>query len=141
MQSGACNLFGPDSVGKKVGFVTQLAKLGRITGASPADSVDQSIRDAILPGAPPQGKELSEVSLAVELGVSRTPVHLAIGRLAQEGLVEQSPGYRPRVVRCVLDALQARDPAAARHAMAAHIEARLRAVLRELDAQARAPRA
>jgi DNA-binding GntR family transcriptional regulator len=220
--------------------------MGRITRASLADSVYQTIRDAIVSGALPQGKELSEVSLAAELGVSRTPVHVAVGRLAQDGLVEQLPGCRPRVValsareiaevyemrlllepaaagraaerldaarldalraeserlacapasggwaahaidfdirfhdtladacgnarlraeitkyrhlvrascrlsgsianlraaidehRSVLDALQARDPSAARHAMTAHIEARLHAVLRELDAQARA---
>jgi DNA-binding GntR family transcriptional regulator len=220
--------------------------MGRITRASLADSVYQTIRDAIVSGALPQGKELSEVSLAEELGVSRTPVHVAVGRLAQEGLVEQAPGHRPRVValsareivevyelrlllepaaagraaerlegaqlegllaevegladapagagwaeraidfdirfhdaladacgnarlraeitkyrhlvrafcrlsgstanlrasidehRCILDALRARDPAAARHAMTAHIEARLHAVLRETDARARA---
>jgi GntR family transcriptional regulator of vanillate catabolism len=38
------------------------------------------------------GERISELSLVARLGASRTPVRLAMDRLAQEGLLELSPG-------------------------------------------------
>jgi GntR family transcriptional regulator, vanillate catabolism transcriptional regulator len=50
------------------------------------------LRELILEGALRGGERLSEVPLAAELGVSRTPLRLALARLEHEGLVEPAPG-------------------------------------------------
>ncbi|RMH55446.1 MAG: FCD domain-containing protein [Deinococcus-Thermus bacterium] len=55
------------------------------------------LREAILGGLLPPGARILEAGLAQELGVSRTPVREALQRLAQEGLVELSPGRGARV--------------------------------------------
>jgi GntR family transcriptional regulator of vanillate catabolism len=49
------------------------------------------LRELILKGEFVAGKRVSEVSLAGRLEVSRTPVRLALERLAHEGLVEAYP--------------------------------------------------
>lgn len=46
------------------------------------------LRELILSGAFPPGEHLMEVPLAEQLEVSRTPVRLALGALAQEGLLK-----------------------------------------------------
>jgi len=51
------------------------------------------IRQRIAGGFLPAGSQVSELSLAKEIGISRTPVREAIRRLALEGLVEQVPRY------------------------------------------------
>ena len=63
------------------------------------DTVYQAILENILSGELPSGAELSEVSLAQELHVSRTPVHESIKKLAKDGLVDHESGRRPRVAR------------------------------------------
>ncbi|HEX2104557.1 MAG TPA: GntR family transcriptional regulator [Solirubrobacteraceae bacterium] len=50
------------------------------------------LRELILEGALRGGERLSEVPLAAELGVSRTPLRLALARLEHEGLLEQAAG-------------------------------------------------
>ena len=40
----------------------------------------------------PSGTVVSEVSLAQDLRISRTPVHQALARLAKEGLIEHRAG-------------------------------------------------
>ena len=57
-----------------------------------ADEIHEAIRDRIclLEYAP--GSLLSEAALAVEFGVSRTPIREILQRLAQEGLVESRNG-------------------------------------------------
>jgi len=62
-------------------------------------SVYDAILENILSGALPSGAEVSEVSLAQELHVSRTPVHEAIKKLAKDGLIVHESGRRPRVAR------------------------------------------
>jgi len=56
-----------------------------------------AVRELILHGEFPAGARLGEVELAARLGVSRTPVREALGRLAAEGLVEIIPNRGARV--------------------------------------------
>ncbi len=56
-----------------------------------------AVRELILRGEFPAGARLGEVELAERLGVSRTPVREALGRLAVEGLVEIVPNRGARV--------------------------------------------
>lgn len=58
-----------------------------IQRTSLADAVHQQLLEAILTGRLASGTELSEVALAAELHVSRTPVHEALRRLHADGLV------------------------------------------------------
>lgn len=56
------------------------------------------LRDMITQGIIPLGEQLDEQALTQELGVSRTPLREAIGKLVKEGLVEHRP-YRGNFVR------------------------------------------
>jgi DNA-binding GntR family transcriptional regulator len=98
------------------------------------DDATQALRDAILSGRLPSGARLRQMDLAARLGISRTPIREALGRLQQEGLVEILPAAGVRVavldlaeaaelydVREVLDGLAAR--LAARRADAAALAA------------------
>lgn len=51
----------------------------------------RSLREAILDGRLPRGKGVSVVSLAAQLGMSRSPVRAAVERLSSEGLLELTP--------------------------------------------------
>jgi DNA-binding GntR family transcriptional regulator len=64
-------------------------------GAS--DIAYRHIRTAILTGGLPQGEILKETQLAIAIGVSRTPVREALGRLSNEGLVVLERYRRGRV--------------------------------------------
>jgi GntR family transcriptional regulator of vanillate catabolism len=50
------------------------------------------LRELILEGELSGGERLSEVPLAERLGVSRTPLRLALARLEHEGLLQSVPG-------------------------------------------------
>ncbi|MEO8098020.1 MAG: GntR family transcriptional regulator [Acidobacteriota bacterium] len=50
-----------------------------------------TLRELLLKGDYPPGDRLSELALVARLGVSRTPIRLALDRLAHEGLLEPSP--------------------------------------------------
>jgi DNA-binding GntR family transcriptional regulator len=63
------------------------------------ESVYEAVLENIVSGALPSGAELSEVGLAAELQVSRTPVHEALQKLSKDGLVVHRRGRRPRVAR------------------------------------------
>lgn len=52
-------------------------------------AVFNRIRDAILSGTLPSGTQLPAARIAEEMKISRSPVHEAISRLAEEGLVEK----------------------------------------------------
>lgn len=56
------------------------------------------LRDMVLGGKIAPGERLSEVSISERIGISRTPVREALGRLEHEGLLEQLPtgGYTVR---------------------------------------------
>lgn len=55
-----------------------------------ADQIFEQLERDILSGKYARGEQLSEVRLAAELGVSRTPVREAIRRLEQENILEES---------------------------------------------------
>ncbi len=86
---------------------TRSLRLDRVTRAPLADAVYETIMEGILGGYYASGAELTEVSLAAELGVSRTPVHEALKRLAVDGLVEPMTNRQSRVV--LLTASQVRE--------------------------------
>ncbi|MCO5162002.1 MAG: GntR family transcriptional regulator [Mesorhizobium sp.] len=70
------------------------------------------IRDLILGGRLAAGERLSEIPLAEQLGISRTPVRAALARLEQEGLLEKSPSgsyfARAFTIDEVMDAIELR---------------------------------
>src|SRR6185295_3451641 len=86
---------------------TRNLRLDRVTRAPLADAVYETILEGILGGRYAGGAELTEVALAAELGVSRTPVHDALKRLAVDGLVEPMTNRQSRVVQ--LTAQQVRE--------------------------------
>ena len=57
-----------------------------------SDDVYEAVRQAIMDGRFLPGTQLSEVLLAKDLGVSRTPVRDALPRLVAEGFLEQVAG-------------------------------------------------
>jgi DNA-binding GntR family transcriptional regulator len=61
------------------------------------DYVHRTIREAILDGQLEPGTTMSQVMLADELGVSRTPLREALRMLQNEGLIESEPNRRVRV--------------------------------------------
>src|SRR5918992_3781923 len=50
------------------------------------------LRELVLEGEFAPGERLSELPLVERLGVSRTPLRLALARLEHEGLIEALPG-------------------------------------------------
>ena len=109
------------------------------------EEVTQTLRERILSGIYPPGRKLREVSLAGELNASRTVIRLALGALAQEGLVEGQPnrGFAVRsfTIDEVADAIEVRgnlEGMAARLAAEAGIppatRARLEGTLARMDA-------
>ena len=103
------------------------------------------LREKILMGVFPAGERLAEVQAAEELGVSRTPVRIALRSLEQEGLLEKLParGYRVKKltvteitnsieVRGVLEGLAARQAVEA--GCSEQTLAQLKACLAEGDA-------
>ena len=55
------------------------------------------LRECILDGTLTPGTKLSQVSLAEQLGISRTPLREVLRMLQEEGLVEIEPNQRTRV--------------------------------------------
>lgn len=82
------------------------------SGRGPGDTagVVTALRSAILDGRCAAGQPMAEIPLAQALGVSRTPVRLALRTLAQEGLLSRrgARGYEVRAfsetdVRCAVE--------------------------------------
>jgi DNA-binding GntR family transcriptional regulator len=57
----------------------------------------ERVRTAILDGELAPGTVMSQVALALELGISRTPLREALRMLQSEGLIEAEPNRRVRV--------------------------------------------
>jgi GntR family transcriptional regulator of vanillate catabolism len=107
-----------------------------------------NLRGMLLRGDFQPGERISELPLVARLGVSRTPIRLALDRLAHEGLLEASPtgGFVVRAfsVQDIWDAIETRgilEGAAARLA-AERLEhpselAQLRRYRDEMDAMIR----
>lgn len=111
---------------------------GRLMHLPLNERVSQEVRHRIISGQFLPGSKLDEQALAVELGVSRTPLREAIGRLVKEGLVQYRP-YQGAFVRTftakevsdLYTVRRALEETAIRLATARLTEARL-ATLREL---------
>ncbi|MDO5545951.1 MAG: GntR family transcriptional regulator [Eubacteriales bacterium] len=71
--------------------------MGSIRSTSLADQVFDRLEDDIIQGRYPRGEMLTELRLAQELGVSRTPIREALRQLEQERLIE-SVGKGSRVL-------------------------------------------
>jgi DNA-binding GntR family transcriptional regulator len=71
-----------------------LSLQGRIERTRLSDAVYETLLEAIISSKLASGTIVSEVSLAKQLEVSRTPVHDALRQLAKDGLVEQRAGRR-----------------------------------------------
>jgi DNA-binding GntR family transcriptional regulator len=76
---------------------------GPIRADSVVDRAYERIRGLILDGDVLPGARLGQVELADQLGISRTPVREALGRLTGEGLVEFLPNRGFRAAGLVLD--------------------------------------
>ena len=88
---------------------------------SVTDRVYVELRERILAGDLEPDERLHQEALSAELGVSRTPVREALGRLASDGLVELLPNRGARVAETSSDDMAASydarlviEPAAAR---------------------------
>ena len=71
-----------------------LSVQGRIERTRLSDTVYETLLEAIISGKMAQGAVISEVALAKQMDVSRTPVHDALRQLAKDGFVEQRAGRR-----------------------------------------------
>jgi len=93
-----------------------------------------NLREIILRGDFQPGERISELPLVARLGVSRTPIRLALDRLANEGLLEVSPtgGFvvREFTVEDIWDAIEMRGVL---EGTAARLSAERLADDRELD--------
>lgn len=72
-----------------------------------AEHVYERVRGAILDGDLVAGAVMSQVALAQELGISRTPLREALRMLQSEGLVEGEPNRRVRVAPMTATDLEA----------------------------------
>ena len=112
--------------------------------ASVVDLAYAAIRERIVAGELARGERLHQEDLAVELGVSRTPVREALRRLAAEGLVEMRTNRGARVadldrsgMRAAYEARLVIEPGAARLAAARRLEEALHAMRAALERQRR----
>lgn len=115
------------------------------SGKTHASRALVELRKQILSGALPGGTRLFEVTLAEALDISRTPVREALGRLAEEGLLERVAGggfaVRSFTFADVIDAIELRgvlEGTAARLAAERGVPPErmegLHAIVRQLDA-------
>nr|WP_087573524.1 GntR family transcriptional regulator [Sphingomonas sp. CDS-1] len=75
-----------------------LGPIGHVDGRRIAIEVYEVLQDAILSGRIKPGTVLSQVEVANELNVSRTPVREVMRKLQQAGLISDEPNLRSRVL-------------------------------------------
>lgn len=78
-------------------FVPGIRKLDLPTTRQAIPRLHAYLRECILDGTLTPGTKLSQVALAEQLGVSRTPLREVLRMLQEEGLVETKPNQRTRV--------------------------------------------
>src|SRR5262245_26012677 len=71
--------------------VNEAENIGPVEGDSQLGRTVFRLREMILKGEFGPGERISEHPLTVRVGVSRTPIRLALERLAHEGLLEPYP--------------------------------------------------
>lgn len=102
------------------------------------DDALRAIRNAIVDGTLRPGERLNDAELSGWLGVSRTPIREALGRLEQAGLVQTKPGRFTIVSPIdVRETRSAQSVAAAMHELAVR-EAVPQLTATDLDAMRRA---
>ena len=74
-----------------------LKEIERLSGVPLVEQIYEALLEKIVSGQLERGTILSEVAVAKELDVSRTPVHDALRQLGKDGLIEQVAGRRARV--------------------------------------------
>lgn len=82
------------------------ARIAPITRASVEQQVARALRDMIVRGELPEGTPLVQRDLAERLGVSQTPVRVALGELERDGLAEVSETGRALVSRLTREDLE-----------------------------------
>jgi DNA-binding GntR family transcriptional regulator len=119
---------------------------GPLGAQSVVDRAYERIRALILDGDVLPGARLGQVELAEQLGISRTPVREALGRLTGEGLVEFLPNRGFRAAGLVLDQVVHRlevrlllEPGIGRLAAERRTEAHLDGLRAAIDREAAAP--
>lgn len=73
--------------------------------ASQIERVINELRRRVLAGQLAPGERLVELQFSAELGVSRTPLRIALGELEKEGLLERLPKRGFQVRRFTMDAI------------------------------------
>lgn len=68
------------------------ARIVPIVRVNVTEAVTRELRNLIVDGRLPAGERINEVHVAQQLGVSRTPLREALGRLAQEGALRNTAG-------------------------------------------------
>lgn len=123
------------------GYKQSSAGLSGRRRVSTEDLAYLELRDVLARGEYPPAAQLSEEALATRLGVSRTPLRQALGRLRSEYLVDRSPGGRlfvtpvsPENARDIFAVRLALEHLALQQAFP-HVTDQLLAVLRSLLAQ------
>jgi len=133
------------------GLAVQSTEMKAKSAASEASQTGRTLlnlRGMLLRGDFQPGERISELPLVARLGVSRTPIRLALDRLAHEGLLEVSPtgGFvvRAFTIEDIWDAIETRgvlEGAAARLAAErlqhSHELAQLHELRRQMDAMIR----
>jgi DNA-binding GntR family transcriptional regulator len=84
----------------------QLERIGTSEGRIVIAHVHEHLRQRILDGTIPPGSVLSQVQLAQQLGVSRTPLREALRLLQEERLVVAEHNHRVRVAGINLEELE-----------------------------------
>jgi GntR family transcriptional regulator, rspAB operon transcriptional repressor len=100
------NTGAPRKLGSRPGpAITHMRRTGRPRGATASARIYAELRAELVSLARRPGEAISESQIALDYGVSRTPVREAILKLADEGLIEIFPQSGIFVARIQISAL------------------------------------